>query len=917
MTPFSNRKVPLHFFLILCLLPFAGLNLNQLPAANADSHNGQAFDSLAACINRESTKNVNILFLVDSSASLRKRDGGPEGSGSDPDDLRAGMVRSAIETLEELNNPNIRRVSFAITTFDRESPGRGQDGKPLPNFDWTEATPENVKRAAEWTDNIKRFDYGAATDWVKGLRNAKRELLERAPGSNEERCQAVIWFTDGALDVVPRDNDELVAIEELCGLVPGQNGVPKESVMGELRRSEIHLIGLLLSPKDPDDSTKRLISLLYPTVLGQPNPDAPSSTKDFNCGGPIPAAQGQGYYIEVKDTDELAREFVGMINEIVFGKKAPIICQEGDASFVLDKGIERLVVFIPSKNWQIKLPKNEILSPTSSIPSGATRILVQDKFYQWTFDSKNPNWIGSWTVNSDECPSVFLKSGLVPRLSSSNSSLVAGKENQIIKGGIFKNSGGKPDLSLYQKVELDVEVLDSSEQARPPKVNSASIDLGTSSWQANITPYEGGKIAHLVLRLKITSASGKELPEVRVSTSLDLRYPEDFCSVVSDQISLEPLVPLKKAAVGSIKFKGPITQGSTCQISFKEFRITGDPKNRNANDFAFELEADDSKSLVSGQLLTLNAGEEKSLKVSISDDVLTNGKSRGILVLGIKSLTSSEVIDQSITVDFENKPPVVDIPPIAALTLIGVGLSLALLYLANFLYGRLRLKDLRVANIDAIAQIDKNRITLTREDGRENFFEDKDFKYLEDEREVVKKTANASNQVELFDISVVLPKNPFKDVVAVASMATGRKGFGSEDLDLIELGSKTSAPLNPDGFWVVSSEVPNGPSEETTSTLKVKVSLYLSAADVSYQKRQFAEVLKHLSRSNTLWTSLAKELSQSNSEDLTNGPDESIGGEEVTDSKSKRKLSFGKNRENKFEDNKGGEPEGGPELEKW
>lgn len=905
----------LSFFILIFLL-FS--NFVLLPKAKADFYQGRAFDSLTACINRETTKFVNIIFLVDSSASLRKQDGGSEGSGSDPDDLRAGMVRSAIETLKDLNNPNTRKVSFAVTTFDRESPGRGQDGKPLPNFDWTEATPENVQRAAEWTEKIKKFDYGQATDWVKGLSNAKRELLERAPGKAEDRCHAIIWFTDGALDVVAGDENELGAIEALCGTVPGQSGIPKDSVMAEIRRANIHLIGLLLSPKNPSESTKRLISLLYPAVLGQPNPDAPISTKNFNCGGPIPDSQGQGYYIEVKDTDQLSREFVGMINEIVFGKKTPITCTEGDASFVLDKGLERLVVFLPSQNWQIKLPKNEILTPSSVIPRGATRIIVQDKFYQWTFDASNSNIIGSWTINSDECPSVFLNSGLLPRLASSNSSLVAGKDNQSITGSIFKSSGGKPDLSLYQKVELEVEVLDSSEQSRKPRISRASINPSDASWQANVTPYEGSKLSNMVLKLRVTSASGRELPEIRVSTSLDLRYPEDFCSVVSEKITLSPLVPLKEPAVGNIKLAGPVSQGSTCQVSFKEFRITGDAKNRSASDFNIKLVAEDSKDLTTGQTLTLNSGESKDLKLSISDEVITEGKSRGLVILAIKSLTAPEEIEQSIVIDFENTPVGPRWWEILLISLIGIGLSLGLLYLSNFLYGRLRLKELRVANIPIVAEIKKGKVILIREDGRANLLEDKDFKYLEDDGDSIKKTINADGAGEYFAMDVVLPKNPFKDVRAVTTFLAGRKGFSSEELSLLNSGQTTPAPLNPDSFWVVSGVEQEKVLEDERIKLKAMISIYLSPADAAYQKIQFADISKQLLRNESSWSDLAgvlTEASPSQASDL--GDSEEVKDNDLIETKREKKRLFGKSK-GKDSGNQGESESGGEsDIEKW
>jgi hypothetical protein len=131
---------------VFSLLAVAAMALNiglvAPTIAQANSRGEGAFAELAACARSESTTDVNIFFLIDSSGSLSKSINGKPAS--DPLDVRAEILSQTIEQLSALNDQ--KRVNFALDTFDITSPGGGGNYK---GYGWTEATTGNVAKARD------------------------------------------------------------------------------------------------------------------------------------------------------------------------------------------------------------------------------------------------------------------------------------------------------------------------------------------------------------------------------------------------------------------------------------------------------------------------------------------------------------------------------------------------------------------------------------------------------------------------------------------------------------------------------------------------------------------------------------------------------------------------------------------------
>ena len=131
---FINKK----FFAKAFTLSLLSTLMFPMSPARAD----KAFDALAACINKETSTQVNIMFLIDSSGSLKFADDN-KSPGSDPEGKRAEIIASSILLLERINQE--KKLFFALTTFDSTSPGQDKNGKKYEEYPWKQANLENVK----------------------------------------------------------------------------------------------------------------------------------------------------------------------------------------------------------------------------------------------------------------------------------------------------------------------------------------------------------------------------------------------------------------------------------------------------------------------------------------------------------------------------------------------------------------------------------------------------------------------------------------------------------------------------------------------------------------------------------------------------------------------------------------------------
>lgn len=853
----SKFEIKKFFIKVSSLSLFTIVIFPMMPA-----HADKAFDALAACINQENSTQINIMFLIDSSGSLKLADD-KISPGSDPEGKRAEIIASSIELFERINQE--KKLFFALTTFDSASPGQDKNRKKYEEYPWTQANPENVKAASQWSEKIKNFNNGQKTDWVAGLRNAQKKLAD-APKSEGGVCQAIIWFTDGGIDVGNGPADLSSSIKELCGIAPGEKGVPQSSLITSIRQSGVHLIGVFLKPQVINDKNRARISLFKPIVLGQ-GVIEPGEIEQgaFNCGEyPIPDSYGQGELIEVNNTDELAERFLKLTMQIINGRPVETQCQSGVTNFNLDAGIKDAVVLLPSQNWKILTPNGTQVTK-NSLPNGWMETTQLDRFSILNIPIKK-DLVGKWSVNTGNaqfCATIFLDTGVKLRVDK-KVVLTSGKPNQNITGTIVNSDGSKANLADFTNVELSVDALDNTGQNRKLTTFPLEVNKADSSWNGLINPYTGSINASLLLRLDLTTKSGVKLPTIKSAVEVPLVLPDQLCNLTKTNLVLTDLYK-KTPAKGSLEIQGP-KQGD-CLFSIKSFEIKQDSRRRTFKDFTSSvINKSTGSELGIGDEILIKQGESLKLEISLASGIAAEGISKGLVVFKTRTPDSTQSMDLLANLEFTSKeiPPPTWLP--AILVLLGILIPLSVLQLNNYFFARFRMKDIRIANIPVKVSIADSKILISRDDNQRDLFEDRNFEYPSSVTDSKRSITQDWNSLEVFTLKTKLPKNPFGEVTGVLDFTEDRIGFANEETLNVLTGMRLKAPLNPNGYWIVSAL--KGAASEVGGIvgLSALVTVYLNI-DPSQAESQFNQLKDQIETSENSWILLAKGLGQFGSGD--------------------------------------------------
>lgn len=131
-----------------------------------------------------------LLVLIDESASLNS---------SDPSAARVIAANYLLGQLSQQVDRERIRLDVAVAGFDRDY--RNDDG-------WVQLGSGTLDGVTERVNGFRDRNRGFETDYMNALEGARQELARH--GIDEpatQRCQAIAWFTDGKLDLQPRDTD--------------------------------------------------------------------------------------------------------------------------------------------------------------------------------------------------------------------------------------------------------------------------------------------------------------------------------------------------------------------------------------------------------------------------------------------------------------------------------------------------------------------------------------------------------------------------------------------------------------------------------------------------------------------------------------------------------------------------------------
>ena len=294
--------------LLLLILVLGSLTLIQAPPVLAQGES--EFASLNECL--EETETLSVLFLVDTSGSLKL---------TDPTGARAVALDTAVSTLRKFESNFTVYVDFVEfgTITVRSFPELERWTKLSDSDGWSERIQEFTQR-----DDGNVTDYGAALNaWTMNrpeVQTGALDLLSSAPPS----CKLLIWLSDGALDIwdgrartidttsgeilIDGQGDEAivepVVINELCrpgGIVDQVRGSGKT-----VRDGRVFVVGVGLSdPGAPVD-----FELFEAVVAG--------SSNQTTCG--YQSREPLGVFLNAT-VDELVNSIVEPIYDPICGRE--------------------------------------------------------------------------------------------------------------------------------------------------------------------------------------------------------------------------------------------------------------------------------------------------------------------------------------------------------------------------------------------------------------------------------------------------------------------------------------------------------------------------------------------------------------------------------------------------------------------
>lgn len=515
-----------------------------------------AADGFRACVSNGGP--TDILLLVDESSSLQ---------GNDPAHARVTSADHLVTQLAKVATQSGSELNVGLAVFaqgySQLQPWQRLDNSTLPQ----------LKTSIE---SLRERVHGMETDYWSALDGARADLAAKAAARPAtQSCQALIWFTDGALNYTVRRSDaDRAAFGSAKPFAP-QLELTSEAAVGEarqlatagicrdggladqLRSSRVTVFGIGLAPENSDPTD---YSFLEAVTAGK------STTDTETCGKFISPAPGEFYL--ASDIDDLLLAF----DEISATGSSPIVQEQGicqltrciDSAhrFVLDESTPEVRLLAsadaPGLAASIMLPSGQVLELPKVI--GTESVLSGDGNevkYTWLSEKsltvslavspEHRSWAGLWqlafTDSSGQSSgqrsrtNIHITGGLRPTWTNQSGMKVhSGDKISGLVFGLVNPSGAAVDPnSLLGDAKLTASVQDQRGNLTIVADGIGKSEI-TRPLNADLSDFPVGA-AELRLELSITTASttvdgsvvpGTQLAPSAVAIPLNLIPPAEF-----------------------------------------------------------------------------------------------------------------------------------------------------------------------------------------------------------------------------------------------------------------------------------------------------------------------------------------------------------------------------------------------------
>jgi hypothetical protein len=494
-------------------------------------------DNFRACIAGGGA--TEMLLVFDESSSL---------NGSDPEDARVTSAQYLLDQLASFADSSTAKVNVAVSVFANTYSEVQR---------WTSLNSRTRPQLEASLASLKDRVNGMETDYWTALDGARKSLAARAASHPAVKsCQAVVWFTDGAINYTVResnaDKDAFGATKPFAPNVEITSEQAAEQVkqaaMGDicrkggvadqLRSSNVALFGIGLQGLTTDPSD---FSFLQSVVAGK------SDDGQKNCGGLLNPVPGEFHL--ATDIDSMLLAFDGISSP----GSSPIVQQTGICQvsrctdqahrFVLDASTPAVRVLATADGTGLRA---SLMSPSGRVVDlpkrsiGAEAVAKSDGNtlkYTWLSDKTlsmsmsagaNPSgWSGLWELaftdgagqssGKTSKSSIHITGDLQPKwLNADSGRLHINEKIENILLGIVNSSGKaiKPS-SLLGSIKLRA-TLTSTQGKSTVIADALDKENLTKPLTLNLEGYPVGA-ATLSLALSITTAASKTPAGVRVS----------------------------------------------------------------------------------------------------------------------------------------------------------------------------------------------------------------------------------------------------------------------------------------------------------------------------------------------------------------------------------------------------------------
>jgi len=537
----------------------AGLSVSAGSAVAAPAQTAaapSAADRFAACVSANGQ--ANIVLLIDESGSLA---GSATSKGSDPDGARVTAAGYLLRSLSNLVDATDAKISVLLSGFANDY---------YPGSAWLPLGKSGLGGALAQLQSFKDKDNGSGTDYYLALDGARRDL-NKQHAKSPNACQAIVFFSDGKLDV-EKDSSEN-SYSQISR--PYANPDPMKS--GNWAAASTQAASAICSPKGLATQIRSRGIIVFGIGLA-----VTASASDFSlmqnvvtgsggCGGlttPTP-----GMFTPVQNIDEMLFAF----NAVTGGQEQSTkVCQDNVAAcaaqdgfvnaIMLDGSVSRVnilgtapvdgvqvwIVDPQGKQAQLKTSADAGLNSSVSLAAGGmtgtyTWLSAHTVSLQWA-KASGANWNGEWKLifvdPSGKSAGQMAKTSLQV-FGDVEASAVIGDTTQLRQDSpiqvtlALKNGAGEklnPSTDLAGSLGVDVDLVDSAGTTIPVKDGITKADVSAPiSIDAQKAATGDGKIQ---VTLRYTTAAphglvGTTLEPSVTQTDVAILPPANFPSVTS------------------------------------------------------------------------------------------------------------------------------------------------------------------------------------------------------------------------------------------------------------------------------------------------------------------------------------------------------------------------------------------------